>query len=245
MASRLQTARSVLETLRGGALQGSSPPAPHSAAHAAPSTSYTLRLSAFTQAGGCGRMTTPFTPASSLQYLHATAQRGESVALLGALRPAALRGDAAPVALPTLTASESLALRDGVGGAAGQVDAAALQLLHPLGLQGWRAQPGAPRAVLAPGYRARDPAAARAAYEAEGQRAASAADLLPAHAWPTGLQHSFDALRLSVLPPEAPQPSARAGYARESLALLGSLRAWRCEGALIEQRRQASAEAVA
>ena len=247
--SRLETARSVLSSLRGDvprSVTSSWAPLTHSFAPVEPA-SYSLRLSAFTEAG-CPRMTAPFAPSTRTVHLHSQGWgSGESVAVLGALWQPALAGDYLPAHFPTLTRAESYALRDGVGSDAGQreaVDQAGSGpkgLLHPLGLQGWaggQQQPQTQRAATGVRLQGRE------GYEAAGQRAARAADGTPAHAWPTGVQHSFHALRLSVLPQEPAQPSARMGFTPRSLELLGSLKAWELEGKVIEQRRKKSSEGV-
>jgi hypothetical protein len=264
---RLRTARAVLDSLSCQARPALPQPsaavaaaaAPSAAAAAAPSAAaaaaaaaadiYALRLSAYTQAGRCARMTTPFAPAAAVLHLHAVRARGESVALLGALgsvagAPAAGAHARAPA---PATAPDSLALRDGVAGSPGAVDAAAehhQRLLHPLGLLGWRSGGCggggggglAPPAPLAP--------LVRADCEAAGARAAAAEAAAPAFAWPSGAQHAIDALRLPVLAPPAALPPARAAFTRETLALLGSLHAWRCEGQVLEQRRRATSAGV-
>jgi hypothetical protein len=249
-AHRLATARSVLASLAPPRLPSASPSIP-AAPPALPSPSpsaadplYALRLSAFTQAGRCARLTTPFAPSAPLLHLHAARAAGASVALLGALGGCGA-GGAAAARFPARTAPDSLALRDGVAGGPGAVDAAAAaqQLLFPLGLQGWRGAEPSQQQPLAPaGYSAAasSAAGASAAYEAAGQRAAAAAADGSGFAWPTGAEHALQALRLSVLPPAPRPPPARAGFSPQSLALLGSLHAWQCEGKLMEQRRSAT-----
>ncbi len=247
-AERLSAVCSIRSTLPFLRPHPASVPAPE------PPTAWydlNLRLAAYAESGVCARVTVPFAPSHRVQHLHRQCAVGESMAAVGALGCPGLSLDTASA--PAAASAQSLALRDGVPAAAqGAVDElGGSSLLQPLGLLGSSsAQQPSPLAALgaavaaaeggsssSSSYRPPQPAQALAAYDSAGQRAASAEGLAQPHAWPSGQQHAYQALRLGVLPQEPEQPPARAGYTRESLVLLASLKAFQCEGTLMEQHR--------